>query len=215
MSYRHDADVTIPYGKIIQTRKHPVGVELAQLIQNYGRKNSLLSRKEKHKQSLVAQFTSHCGSKSGREALVKSLSQHIPVDVYGQCGMLKCPNNACLQLLGAKYKFYLSLENAVCKGYVTEKFFNILPYNTIPVILNGADMSSIAPKHSFINVQDFSSTAKLAEYLKKVASDDELFASYFWWREFYKVQVGGQYFCQNLRSFYVLHFPFCRVYPAP
>ena len=197
MSYRHDADIPIPYGKIVQTRKHPVGAELAQLIQDYGRKNIIFSRKEKHNQPLIAQFVSNCGSVSGREALVKSLSQHIPVDVYGGCGKLKCPRSnttACLQLMGAKYKFYLSLENAVCNGYVTEKFFNILPYNTIPVILNGADMSSIAPKHSFINVQDFSSTSKLAEYLKKVASDDELFASYFWWREFYKVQVGVQYF---------------------
>ena len=123
MSYRHDADIPIPYGKIIQTRKHPVGVELAQLIQNYGRKNVILYRKENHNQSLIAQFVSNCGSESGREALLKSLSQHIPVDVYGKCGKLECPRStttACLQLMGAKYKFYLSLENPVCKDYVTD-----------------------------------------------------------------------------------------------
>ena len=202
MSYRHDADLPTPIGKIIKTRKHPDGADLDELIKNYGKMNILLSRKETHNQSLIAQMVSNCVSKSGREALLKSLSQHIPVDVYGKCGKLTCARQnktGCLQLMGANYKFYLSLENAVCKDYVTEKFFNILPYNTIPVVLNGADMSRIAPKHSYINVQDFSSTAKLAEYLNKVASDDELFASYFWWREFYKVQVGGKYFCQNLR----------------
>ena len=72
-------------------------------------------------------------------------------------------------MMNKTYKFYLSLENSVCqvniwssqlhmkplfpKDYVTEKFFNILPYNVIPIVLNGANMSHIAPPHSYINVQ--------------------------------------------------------------
>ena len=36
---------------------------------------------------------------------------------------------------------------------MTEKFFNILNYDVIPVVLNGADMEAIAPAHSYINVQ--------------------------------------------------------------
>ena len=55
----------------------------------------------------------------------------------------------------------------------------------IPVVLNGANMSSIAPPHSFINVQDFSSTKELANYLEEVNKNDTLFASYFWWKEHY------------------------------
>ena len=193
MSYRRDADIPIPYGKLVPTANHPTGATLDHLISSYGLHNSHLARKERHNQSLAAQFVSNCGSVSGREKVVKSLSAHVPVDVFGGCGKMKCPRSnstLCYQLLGDRYKFYLSLENAVCKDYVTEKFFNILPYNTIPVVMNGADMTKVAPKHSYINVLDFPSTAKLAEYLKKVASDDQLFASFFWWREFYKVQVG-------------------------
>merc|ERR1711915_945299 len=83
------------------------------------------------------------------------------------------------------YKFYFSLENSVCKDYISEKFFNILKYNVIPVVLNGANMSSIAPPHSFINVQDFSSTKHLVEYLEEINKNDTLFASYFWWKEHY------------------------------
>ena len=40
-------------------------------------------------------------------------------------------------------------------------------------------MLSIAPEHSYNNVQDFSSTAKFAEYLKKVASDKKPFCLVF------------------------------------
>ena len=192
MSYRQDADILIPYGQVVKSNNLPNETHLDQLIQEFGQRNSHLASKENHSQALIAQFVSNCGSVSGREALVASLSQHVPVDVFGDCGKLKCPRSNstnCYQMLGSRYKFYLSLENAVCKDYVTEKFFNILPYNTIPVVMNGADMANIAPKHSFINILDFASTAKLAAYLKKVAQDDVLFASYFWWRDFYKVKV--------------------------
>ena len=74
---------------------------------------------------------------------------------------------------------------------MTEKFFNILPYNVIPVVFNGANMSAIAPPHSYINTEDFSSVEALAEYLQLVARNDSLFASYFWWRDYYKPVVGG------------------------
>ena len=73
---------------------------------------------------------------------------------------------------------------------MTEKFFNILPYNIIPVVLNGANMSTIAPPHSYINAEDFKTTESLAEYLLTVASNDTLFASYFWWRDYYRVEVS-------------------------
>ena len=59
----------------------------------------------------------------------------------------------------------------------------------IPVVLNGADMSQVAPTHSYINVMDFKTTEELANYLNRVDQDDELFASYFWWRDYYTVKV--------------------------
>ena len=131
--------------------------------------------------------------------LLGFLQKYVSVDVFGECGPWKCqsesvgnesPDNECYQLLNTTYKFYLAWENAICEDYVTEKFYNILQYNVIPVVLNGADMSKVAPPHSYINVEDFHSLEELSQYLDKVASDDELFASYFWWRDFYKVKLG-------------------------
>ena len=100
------------------------------------------------------------------------------------------------------------------QDYVTEKFFNILPYNVIPVVFNGANMSAIAPPHSYINAEEFSSVEKLAEYLLLVARNDSLFASYFWWREYYKPTTSHvnswcdlcQYLYQEESSNQVKHF---------
>ena len=52
------------------------------------------------------------------------------------------------------YRFYLSFENAICRDYVTEKIFNALRLNTIPVVLGGADYSALLPPHSFIDARD-------------------------------------------------------------
>ena len=105
-------------------------------------------------------------------------------------------------ILSSKFQFYLSLENSLCTDYVTEKFWKVLEYNVIPVVLNGANMSHIAPPHSYIDFKDFNNNitgvtftlchsclthfvTEAAAYMKKVSEDDELFASYFWWRDFY------------------------------
>ena len=42
-----------------------------------------------------------------------------------------------------------------------------------------------------VSVEDFSSTHALAAYLATVAADDALFASYFWWRDYYRVVVSS------------------------
>ena len=42
-----------------------------------------------------------------------------------------------------------------------------------------------------VSVEDFSSTHELAAYLATVAADDALFASYFWWRDYYRVVVSA------------------------
>ena len=55
------------------------------------------------------------------------------------------------------FQFYLSLENSLCLDYITEKFWKILPYNVIPIVLNAVDMATIAPPHSYIDIKDFSS----------------------------------------------------------
>lgn len=70
---------------------------------------------------------------NSREAMLQSLSEEIPVDVFGKCGNLTCAKSAGgwgpMQCDTDKiYKFYLSFENALCPDYVTEKFFDFFRY---------------------------------------------------------------------------------------
>ncbi|GFO50580.1 glycoprotein 3-alpha-l-fucosyltransferase a [Plakobranchus ocellatus] len=115
----------------------------------------------------------------------KFVPYNSSVDIYGNCGKLRCPRskaNQCFDLLDKDYKFYLSFENSNCRDYITEKFFvNGLKHNVIPIVMGAApeDYARAAPPHSFIHVDDFESPKHLAEYLNTLDKNDALYNEYF------------------------------------
>ena len=132
----------------------------------------------------VAWFASHCTTQSKRELYAKELAKHIPVDIYGTCGKLRCGSkmnlsNCDLAVLDRKYKFYLSFENSLCHklNYVTEKLWRIIdnPLSAIPIVLGGVDYTQMLPDNTYLDVKDFASPKHLAEHLKKLDADDKAF----------------------------------------
>ena len=61
--------------------------------------------------------------------MAKNLQQYIDVDIYGNCGPLKCSEEdwECYEMLN-DYRFYFSFENSLCKDYVTEKLFGVMKW---------------------------------------------------------------------------------------
>ena len=97
-----------------------------------------------NKTKMAAAVISNCNAQSKRLELIDKLKDNIQVDVYGKCGTFDCEksygsNGDCKEMLSYEYKFYLAFENSVCKDYITEKFFDILKYNIVPVVLGGGD----------------------------------------------------------------------------
>lgn len=114
---------------------------------------------------------------------VKELQQFIPIDIYGKCGDLNCPED-CLDVL-PHYKFYLALESNTCQEYITEKVWrNSFTRNVIPVVYGApkADYERLLPPNSFIHVEDFKSFRELADFLIKLGKDEERYNSYFSWK---------------------------------
>ena len=123
----------------------------------------------------------------------------MDVDIYGECGDFQCSRHnetACYLSMEKNYKFYLSFENSICDDYVTEKYFNILKYDVIPVVYGGADYEAVGPPGAAINALKFESPAHLAKHLKRIDEDDSMFAGHFWWRDFYEVRTGREHRAQ-------------------
>ena len=130
-TYRMDSTVAAPYGKWTpyddknRIENSPVAFDI--------------SRKTKK----VAWFVSHCETSNKREDYAKELAKYIDVDVYGECGTLQCIKNSsyienCHDILDTDYKFYLSFENSNCKDYITEKLWNILKHDIIPIVMGSS-----------------------------------------------------------------------------
>ena len=205
ISYRSDSDFYLPYGLIEPLASAPsTDADTLRLIESAGRSSNIHPAKGKTK--LVLWMVSNCHARSNRQECVRKLQEHIQVDIIskdGRCGgNITCPRvrneDVCYEMMEKTYKFYLSFENAICREYVSEKFFDIISRNIVPVVLGGTDYSSIAPRHSYIDARQYT-PRQLADYLLQIDADDKLYAQFFWWRPFYRVSnlrhTNDQVFC--------------------
>ncbi|XP_032785306.2 alpha-(1,3)-fucosyltransferase C [Daphnia magna] len=197
MSYKLNSDIQFLYGRINPGPTAPKTLEEAEkMIETTYFPSAKNYATNKTKQ--VVWMVSHCPTPSLRETYVNQLRKFIPVDIYGSCGNLTCPHSKlsdflsdpeCYRMLEKKYKFYLSFENSICTDYVTEKFFEIMRHDLIPVVYGGANYSQFAPIHSYINALDYT-PKELADYLKTLDANDTLYNEYFWWKGHYQVEAG-------------------------
>ena len=129
---------------------------------------------------------------SGRNQYARNLQKHIQVNIYGESviSKFKCSGDktTCYTMIAQSHKFYLSFENSICNEYVTEKVWYALKANLVPVVLGGADYETFLPPKSYINVKDFASPAKLAEYLHILERNDTLYNEYHQWRSWYSLR---------------------------
>ncbi len=118
-TYRLDSTIVTPYAKLVPSSDELQSKELPKDL------TSRLRGKTKQ----VAWFVSNCMSNNRRMEYARELSNYIRVDIYGDCGTLKCSRADplfCQIQLKLHYKFYLAFENSNCQYYITEKFFNAL-----------------------------------------------------------------------------------------
>ena len=117
------------------------------------------------------------------------LVRYMPnIERYGKCfnNRERFSDSNMDSFLESK-KFYLAFENSLhCKEYITEKFYRwSFLHNTVPVVwgTRKEDYLRIAPPHSFIHTEDFSSPKELSEYLLYLDSNVTAYREYFRWRE--------------------------------
>ncbi|GFR76653.1 alpha-(1,3)-fucosyltransferase [Elysia marginata] len=197
MTYRTDSEFWHGYFRT-QRRKPPASPEESRA------EEIELRRVFRKKSKMAAVFVSNCGAPSRRDVYVRELQKHIPVDVYGNCGPLRCQDRkACDEMLNKDYKFYLAFENSLCYDYITEKLLKILSARrVVPVVRGGADYSRLAPKNSVVDTSKFSSIAHLAAHLKELAADEEKWIQMFQWSSSWEVKGPDLPFCEYCQHLY-------------
>ena len=228
MTYLPESDIYLPYGRIEPLRSAP-NTEIERLnIQEEVRSSRVNPAKGKTKLAIWLVSNCHARSNRMGYVRKLQKYMHVDIiSNGGKCGGKDlCPKSrnedVCYDMIEQTYKFYLAFENSICREvsdrrkfsisellnqlklyfffqYVTEKFFNSIGRNIVPIVLGGANYSAIAPKHSYINALDYS-PRQLAAYLKELDENDSLYAEFFWWKPFYRVvnlhQTNRESFCK-------------------
>lgn len=147
----------------------------------------------KNKTNMAAWLVSNCNTPSKRQKYAKKLAKHLNIDIYGECGPNKCPKDnltECYKMLEKNYLFYLSFENTFCEDYITEKLYNLLHYNIVPVVYGYGDYSELAPPNSVINTANFKTIEQLANYLTHLSQNPAEYLKYFEWKKDYIVNTN-------------------------
>ncbi|XP_049329500.1 4-galactosyl-N-acetylglucosaminide 3-alpha-L-fucosyltransferase 9-like [Astyanax mexicanus] len=165
-SYRRDSDIWVPYGQLVGISEEDEPFQIPT------------------KDKLVCWIVSHWENRLWRVKYFTEFSQHIKVEGYGNHFGRHVDDNNYFSVISS-CKFYLSFENSIHKDYITEKVFNPLKFGTVPVVLGPPreNYEEYLPADSFIHIHDFKTSKELAEHLKLVDQNQEMYERYFSWRK--------------------------------
>lgn len=193
MSYRRDSDIFSPYGsfeELPKVERHEVQRKLSENFDVYSSKT----------ETGAITFISNCKDDARRYKAIDILRTYIPVKVFGRCGEGRVPaENRTFQ---NQYRFFLALENSDCVDYVTEKYWQTLTREQIPIVAWSNNMTGIVIPESYINIKDFPDIETAGKYIRMVNNNATLYNSYFKWKsKFRKTRSNAMCkLCRKLRN---------------
>ncbi|XP_050682854.1 alpha-(1,3)-fucosyltransferase C-like isoform X1 [Leptidea sinapis] len=193
-TYKLDSDIPYPYIHIKNINGEVIGPKAEmKWVESSGPIDNDVYRLIENKTKAVAWFVSNCKSRNHRIKLAKNLNRSLSiygysVDIYGDCGELKCPRDGnCNEILERDYFFYLSFENSFSEDYVTEKLLTALQHNVVPIVFGGADYSRFLPPGSYLDAKR-SKPDELAATIATLIRYPKTYSHYFSWKNNYIYQ---------------------------
>ncbi|XP_039267988.2 4-galactosyl-N-acetylglucosaminide 3-alpha-L-fucosyltransferase 9-like [Styela clava] len=183
MTYRRDSEIYAPYGStniILEELRNEKQFDLEELLQ-----------KKKKSRKMAAWAVSNCAVHRRMKLAKDMIAAGLDLDTFGQCfddrDIGDEQNSESFYDTLSEYKFYLSFENGYhCKDYITENFwYNGLRSGAVPIVWGAEkkDIEAVAPKNSFIHVDDFKEVSDLVEYMIQLSVNDADYEKYLQWRK--------------------------------
>lgn len=121
-----------------------------------------------------------------RFKLINSLLNENYIDLYGCTSLLELGSNV---KTGNKkidfvspYKFTLSVENTHSKNYITEKFYDAILTDCIPIYYGVSNIKEIHPEDGYILIEDIDDIESIKSLLKEVNNNVD---------DIYKQKIDG------------------------
>lgn len=116
-----------------------------------------------------------------RRGLVTAmLASSLDIDIYGWDPALYPKALGLPQKINGliPYKFTVAVENSTEKNYITEKFYDAIITDTIPIYFGAPNIKEIFPENGYILIQDITDTDAVIRQLADVlANADDMYES--------------------------------------
>lgn len=139
--------------------------------------------RHKNNRKFCSFIYSNGGADKTRDELFYRLCRYKSVDSGGKhlnnTKMSKSQNRIEDKLrFESSYKFSIACENCSHSGYSTEKIVGAFAAGAIPIYWGDPEIKKIFNENAFINVMDYDSLDSLAEAVKQVDANDDLYQKY-------------------------------------
>ncbi|KAH7717442.1 alpha1,3-fucosyltransferase [Aphelenchoides avenae] len=183
MTYLKTSDVVAPYGGpwVAPAETREMGLDPVKL--DFHTDDIMRDKQINGALWLVSQ----CKTYSKREIAIDALSRHFRVDIVGRCAKNDslrdlCPKGESCEDLFRRYYFYVAVENAVCKDYISEKYWHRYHLPLVPIVMRRRVYEKHLPPKSFIAMDDYATPREMASHLTQLMEDPEAYMEYFYWR---------------------------------
>ncbi|XP_022831231.1 alpha-(1,3)-fucosyltransferase C-like [Spodoptera litura] len=154
--------------------------------------NDTLKKILRTKTIAAAWFASNCDAPNGRSEVARTLqielkTYNMRLDIYGDCGEMKCPRSnmdKCLRKLRNDYYFYLAFENSFSVDYVSEKLLWALNNYAVPVVYGGANYTRFMPDGMYLSAVDVP-VKELAKKMANIILHKNAYYEFFKWHNHY------------------------------
>lgn len=98
------------------------------------------------------------------------LNSSVKVDVFGRdCDMQNCAGGLPRKIEGLKsYKFSIGIENSREQNYISEKFYDCILTNTIPIYYGATNIREVFPENGYFVIEDIENTEEILKLLQYI-----------------------------------------------
>jgi|TARA_R110000796_G_scaffold240591_1_gene361728 hypothetical protein len=132
---------------------------------------------KKKRMSIISSNYGHKLNYEKRHALFKGLlDTDLDIDFYGRRWELNdprykgAPYNKSEAIVD--YQYSIAIENSSYNNYVTEKFFDLVVCNTVPVYYGAPNIADVYPQQSFIHIDFSGPIERTVEQIKDIYNND-------------------------------------------
>ena len=134
--------------------------------------------KKTRRMSIISSNYGHKYNYIKRHALFNALLEtDLDIDFYGRRWQLEdprykgAPYNKSEAIVD--YEYSIAIENSSFKNYLTEKFFDLVVCNTVPIYYGCPNVSEIYPSDSFIEIDFSGPIEQTVEQIKDIYNNDD------------------------------------------